>query len=90
MEELLAADAKWRGDAACMDLPVDMFFPPVEAEAHDAVAICQGCRVRQACLDYAVDHSERFGIWGGLTPKERRSLMHKRRIRATLVSAPAD
>lgn len=37
-----------------------------------AKEVCAGCPVRNLCLDYALDHDEDYGIWGGLTPRERR------------------
>ena len=40
--------------------------------ARAAKAVCMGCPVRQRCLDYAIAHNERHGVWGGTTPDERR------------------
>ncbi len=39
-----------------------------------AKAICRPCPVRAACLTWAVDAQERYGVWGGLTPAERRRI----------------
>jgi WhiB family redox-sensing transcriptional regulator len=58
---------------------VEIFFPPAEQEADEAKAICAMCAVRQPCLEFAIAAGERFGIWGGLTTLERRSLAAKRR-----------
>ena len=44
----------------------------------DAKRICQGCEVRAECLEYALANDERFGLWGGLSERERRKL--KRRV----------
>jgi WhiB family redox-sensing transcriptional regulator len=40
----------------------------------EAKRICSGCEVRAECLEYALAHDERFGIWGGLSERERRRL----------------
>jgi WhiB family redox-sensing transcriptional regulator len=56
-----------------------MFFPPAEQESEVAKAVCADCTVRQPCLEFALGEAERFGIWGGLTSQERRSLAAKRR-----------
>ena len=45
-----------------------------EAVIREAKRICLGCEVKDACLDYALAHDERFGIWGGLSERERRRL----------------
>ena len=36
--------------------------------------MCDGCAVRIECLEYALENDERFGIWGGLSERERRRL----------------
>jgi WhiB family redox-sensing transcriptional regulator len=40
--------------------------------------VCRGCEVRQQCLDYALANGEKFGIWGGLSERERRRLRRQR------------
>ena len=45
-----------------------------EGSECDAKKTCLGCPVRHECLQYALDHDERFGIWGGLSERERRRL----------------
>lgn len=70
----------WQESAACTGDKAALFYPPllVEKKAdrtlreRRAKAVCQSCPVRDACLDHAVDNDERYGIWGGLTGKERR------------------
>jgi len=61
----------WMARAACADADPDLFFGEAGHPGDEAKAICHGCPVRQSCLDYAIEHSERFGIWGGLTFKQR-------------------
>jgi len=40
--------------------------------------VCKGCEVREQCLDYALANGEKFGIWGGLSERERRRLRRQR------------
>ena len=64
----------WRDKAACIGNP-DMFFfthGVSDAERRKARATCWGCAVRRECLDYAIEHQMQFGLWGGLTIRERR------------------
>lgn len=70
----------WMADAACSGTTVD-FFPTtrgvqrLEVVAAPAKAICRECVVREECLDYALAINERYGIWGGMTPEERREII---------------
>ena len=72
----------WQQKAACRGVAVELFFPPVEQEAYEAKTVCGTCEVREPCLEAALLTNETFGIWGGLTPQERRSLVAKRRRQA--------
>jgi WhiB family redox-sensing transcriptional regulator len=72
----------WRPEAACRGLDPELFFSSddivnrqerLEREA-EAKAVCTRCTVRNDCLSYALDAGERYGIWGGLNPQERRAL----------------
>jgi WhiB family redox-sensing transcriptional regulator len=83
----MGLDQGWQEHASCRTIPVELFFPLVEQEAEDAKAICQACQVREQCLEFAIDAGERFGVWGGFTPQERRSLVAKRRARARAAAA---
>ncbi len=85
----MASNEEWQDRAACRQIPVALFFPPAEQEADEAKAICALCEVRQPCLEFAIAAGERFGVWGGLTPQERRSLVAKRRSRARAEAASA-
>lgn len=85
----MASNQEWQDRAACRTIPVEMFFPPAEQEGDDAKSVCDGCTVREPCLEFALAAGERFGIWGGLTPQERRSLVAKRRSRAAAAARAA-
>lgn len=64
----------WLRGASCQGVDADLFFPPRGAPAKEAKALCGRCPVRQECLDYALDHGERFGIWGGMSERQRRRI----------------
>ncbi|PJN38967.1 hypothetical protein CG747_20700 [Streptomyces sp. CB02959] len=61
--------------AACALAGAD-FYATDTAGQDDAKAVCLGCPLRPACLDYALTNDERFGVWGGLTVRERSRLRH--------------
>ncbi|HVX23596.1 MAG TPA: WhiB family transcriptional regulator [Acidimicrobiales bacterium] len=71
----------WRKRAACRGIDVEIFYPVTEdeADAAEAKAVCAECPVRQACLEHALAHREREGIWGGTTERERRRIVRQRR-----------
>jgi WhiB family redox-sensing transcriptional regulator len=79
-------DQRWREAAACRTVDVETFYPPAEHDGREAKAVCFGCPVRETCLEFAIENGERFGVWGGLTPQERRWLVAKRK-RASLLAA---
>lgn len=76
----------WRNQAACKGLDPEIFFSSDAFESKQekderevaAKAVCAACPVREQCLDYALRAGERYGIWGGLTELERRSLQRRR------------
>ena len=71
--------APWTVDAACADADPSVFFPEHGRAATQAKAMCAGCAVRAECLDFALASHERFGIYGGLTEKERRVEARRRK-----------
>lgn len=74
-------DGSWREDAACRGLDNDLFFPEQggQPKATAAKRVCAVCPVTQDCLDYALETGSRWGIWGGMTEKERRNARRRRR-----------
>lgn len=64
----------WQTDALCAQTDPEAFFPEKGGSTREAKRICDGCEVRSECLDYALANDERFGIWGGLSERERRKL----------------
>ncbi|HEU4363761.1 MAG TPA: WhiB family transcriptional regulator [Mycobacterium sp.] len=73
-EPALVADEKWQDRALCAQTDPEAFFPEKGGSTREAKKICQRCPVRAECLEYALAHDERFGIWGGLSERERRRL----------------
>ena len=67
-------DDQWQERALCAQTDPEAFFPEKGGSTREAKRICLGCEVRDECLDYALAHDERFGIWGGLSERERRRL----------------
>ncbi len=67
----------WMVDAKCLDADPEAFFPEKGGSTREAKRICAACPVRQECLDYAMSNDERFGIWGGLSERERRRLKRR-------------
>jgi WhiB family redox-sensing transcriptional regulator len=69
-----AIDDQWQEKALCAQTDPEAFFPEKGGSTREAKRICLGCEVKDECLDYALAHDERFGIWGGLSERERRRL----------------
>jgi len=67
----------WQGDALCAQTDPEAFFPEKGGSTRDAKKICASCEVRSECLEYALQNDERFGIWGGLSERERRKLRRR-------------
>jgi WhiB family redox-sensing transcriptional regulator len=70
-------DSDWAAQAACRATDPDTLF--VQGAAQNRVkAICLGCPVRTECLADALDNRVEFGVWGGMTERERRALLRRR------------
>ncbi len=76
LSDLLAVeqDLGWMEQAKCLDADPETFFPEKGGSTREAKRICNACDVREECLEYALANDERFGIWGGLSERERRRL----------------
>lgn len=64
----------WQADSLCAQTDPEAFFPEKGGSTRDAKKVCGACNVRSQCLEYALANDERFGIWGGLSERERRRL----------------
>ena len=76
--DLLGNAPEWQERALCSQTDPEAFFPEKGGSTREAKRICSRCEVKSECLEYALGHDERFGIWGGLSERERRKL--KRRV----------
>jgi WhiB family redox-sensing transcriptional regulator len=77
---LKTPDRAWQKQANCMGVDPDLFFPERGASTREAKEVCRGCVVREDCLEYALSNSEKFGIWGGLSERERRKIRRRRAL----------
>lgn len=68
----------WRNEGLCSQTDPESFYPEKGESTKDAKKICTGCEVRAQCLDYALTHDERFGVWGGLSERERNRINRQR------------
>ena len=72
-----AEEQGWQERALCAETDPEAFFPEKGGSTREAKKICVGCDVRSECLEYALANDERFGIWGGLSERERRRLRRR-------------
>lgn len=71
-------DDDWQDQANCLGVDPDLFFPERGASTREAKEVCRGCVVRLECLEFALQNGEKFGIWGGLSERERRRIRRQR------------
>ena len=67
-------DRSFFADALCAQTDPEVFFPEKGGTTKEAKRICARCEVRAARLTFAMEGDERFGVWGGLSERERRNL----------------
>jgi WhiB family redox-sensing transcriptional regulator len=70
-------EQSWHERALCAETDPEAFFPEKGGSTREAKKICTGCEVRAECLEFALANDERFGIWGGLSERERRRLRRR-------------
>jgi len=71
----------WHQHGACRGADPNLFFPARGESVKEAKAVCARCPVRAECLEYALTNQEKFGVWGGLSERERRQLRRQRRLK---------
>lgn len=71
-------DGEWRVLANCQGVDPDLFFIERGESSSPAKAVCRACLVREPCLEYALTNCEKFGVWGGLSERERRRMRQER------------
>jgi len=69
-----AEELGWQERALCAQTDPEAFFPEKGGSTREAKRVCLTCEVRDECLEYALSNDERFGIWGGLSERERRKV----------------
>lgn len=74
--DLRIVGEEWVDQALCAQTDPEAFFPEKGESTRPAKAVCMRCDVRAACLDFALENVERFGIWGGASERERRRMFN--------------
>ncbi|MCL1840846.1 MAG: WhiB family transcriptional regulator [Propionibacteriaceae bacterium] len=77
VEEIDQGVLGWQDRALCAQTDPEAFFPDKGGSTREAKGVCAHCEVREPCLEYAITHDERFGIWGGTSERERRKLRRR-------------
>ena len=73
-------DESWFGVAACRGTDINEFFPDSGVRPMRAMALCWNCPVRLDCLEWAIENHVHWGVWGGLTERERFREKRRRRL----------
>jgi len=73
-------DTGWKDLSNGWGVDPDLFFPERGASTREAKEVCRGCEVRIDCLEYALQNGEKFGIWGGMSERERRRIRRQRAL----------
>jgi hypothetical protein len=73
-------DLAWKAKGACRWVDPELFFPVSDLDSEPAKRVCCACAVRDRCLEHALAARETEGIWGGLTPAERRAMATSRPV----------
>jgi len=66
-----AGDYGWQDRALCAQTDPEAFFPEKGSSTRAAKRVCRACEVRPECLAYALRRRERFGVFGGVSERER-------------------
>lgn len=76
-------DAEWFERARCKGMDPDRFFVRGIAQARPVIRVCERCPVKDACLNYALENDINFGVWGGLTERQRRAYQRRQLAEAS-------
>ena len=68
------ADSSYRARGLCTQTDPETFFPEKGGSTREAKKICANCEVREDCLEDALARGEKYGVWGGMSERERRRL----------------
>ena len=72
-------DHKWKAYGACVGADTSIFYPSTGRNAWQAKELCDICKVKRACLEYALERPERHGVWGGMSERARGRLRAARK-----------
>jgi WhiB family transcriptional regulator, redox-sensing transcriptional regulator len=70
-------DDGWKLQGLCREVDPDTFFPDVGESTRPAKFVCRRCKVQTECLEYALENEEAFGVWGGMSARERRKYLKR-------------
>jgi WhiB family transcriptional regulator, redox-sensing transcriptional regulator len=85
VEAQTASDtAGWRELALCVQVDPELWFPESGQPNGKAKLVCGWCDVQAECLAFPLRANEQYGVWGGLSPDERRRLRRRQREAATV------
>ena len=77
-DDIPERDLDWQDLARCAETDPEAFFPEKGGPTEEPKRVCRSCEVRAECLEYALEHGMRFGIWGGMSERQRRRLAARR------------
>jgi WhiB family transcriptional regulator, redox-sensing transcriptional regulator len=77
LDDVSSGELAWMDFALCAEIGGDLHFPEKGGDVRAAKQVCMACEVRESCLQYALDHSERHGLWGGKSERQRRSMKRR-------------
>lgn len=84
--QVAAGKQDWQEYSNCLGANPDVFFPDRGTPLKAAKAICNDCVVQEDCLEYALENGEKFGVWGGTSERQRRSIRKARNIANRAIS----
>jgi len=74
-DEALLSVPAWQELGRCAESDPELFFPEKGGPTEEPKRVCRSCEVRVECLEYALENRERFGIWGGMSERQRRRIL---------------
>lgn len=80
---LLLGQPTFQAEGLCAETDPEAFFPDKGSSPQDAKRICARCDVREECLEWALAHDEKYGVWGGMSERELRKMRSARRSAAS-------
>jgi WhiB family transcriptional regulator, redox-sensing transcriptional regulator len=69
---------RWQERALCAQTDPDAFFPGKGGSTSEPKKVCRACPVTAECLEYALRTDQRYGVWGGLSERQRRKIKRQR------------